>query len=101
MMSNGYARNALGPAELRLASEAFEAALVEVSESELHPYLIRKSLARHVMQSILDGERDTTRLREGALASLRSLGSRETVQEDSGPPSSSNENVYPLHFAKA
>ncbi len=101
MMSIGFARNALGPAELRLASEVFEAALLEVSESELHPYLIRKSLARHVMQSIFAGERDATRLREGALASLRDLGSRETVQENSGPPSSSNENVHSLHLAKA
>ena len=101
MMSNGFARNALGPAELRLASEAFEAALAEVSDSDLHPYMIRKGLAQHVMRSILAGERDTTRLRDGALASLRSLGSGETVQDHSGPPNSSNENVHPLHFAKA
>ena len=98
MTSNEFAQNTLGPAELRLAGEAFEAALVEVSESELHPYAIRKSLAQHVMQSIFAGERDAMRLREGALASLRRLESLENVRV---PPNSSNENNRPRYVAKA
>lgn len=98
MTSNGHAQNTLGPADLRLAGEAFEAALVEASESELHPYTIRKSLAQHVMQSILAGERDVMRICEGALASLRRLESVENVRV---LPSSSNENNRPPFVAKA
>jgi len=101
MTVNGFARNTLGPAELRLASEAFEKALAEVGESELHPYVIRKSLAQHVMRNIFAGERDPARLSEGALANLRSLEAKEVVQEFRIPPTSSNENIRRLFLAKA
>lgn len=101
MTSNGFARNTLGPSELRLASKAFEAALAEVGESELHPYTIRKSLAQHVMSNIFAGERDATRLSEGALSNLRSLEAKEVVQEVRFPPHSSNENIRALFLAKA
>jgi hypothetical protein len=101
MTSNGFARGTLGPAELRLAGQAFEAALAEVGESELHPYAIRKCLAQHVMQRIFAGERDATRLREGALESLRGLEAKEVARNAPVPPNSSNENIRPLCRAKA
>lgn len=101
MASNGFARNTLGPAELRLAGEAFAAALADVGESELHPYAIRQNLSRHVMQSIFAGERDAVRLREGALASLRELEAMQFATDDSVPPPSSNENNRPRYSATA
>jgi hypothetical protein len=106
MKSDGFARNILGPDDLRLASEAFEAALAEVGESELHPYEIRKNLAQHVMQKIFAGERDREALREGALTALR------TVEEQFGAgnhgaedfhvaPTSSNRNIRRLFLSEA
>lgn len=95
MKSDAYARSILGPEELRLAGEAFEAALAEVGESDLHPYEIRKSLAQHIMQKIFAGEHDAQQLREGALARTRALEASVKT------PLSSNENIRPLYFAKA
>ncbi len=101
MSSNGFARNILGPAELQLAGDVFAAALADVGESELHPYVIRQNLSRHVMQSIFAGERDAARLRNGALASLRKLEVMEGAEGRRLPQSSSNENIRALYFAKA
>jgi hypothetical protein len=106
MKSNGFARNTLGPEDLRLASEAFDAALAEVGESELHPYEIRKNLAQQVMQKIFAGERDRETLRKGALTALR------TVEEQYGAgnhgaaefqvaPTSSNRNIRRLFLSEA
>lgn len=100
MKSDRYARNILGPEELRLAGEAFEAALAEVGESDLHPYEIRKSLAQHIMQKIFAGERDAQQLHDGALARMRALEAQENMQAVRVTPISSNENIRPLIFAK-
>ncbi len=86
---------------MRLAGEVFSAALTDVGESELHPYVIRQNLSRHVMQSIFAGERDAVRLREGALESLRKLEMMEGAKDSRVPQDSSNENIRPLYFAKA
>jgi hypothetical protein len=101
MQHHGYARNILGPEDLRLASDVFEAALGEVGESDLHPYTIRKNLAQTVMQQVFAGERDPHRLHDQALDNLRRL---EGMQARKGTPiisSASNENVHELFAAKA
>lgn len=101
MTPHGYARNILGPEDLRLASDVFEAALANVGESDLHPYAIRKTLAQTVMQQIFAGQRDRSKLQDEALSSLRQY---ERTQENKTArflPRSSNENVHPLFAAKA
>lgn len=63
----------LGPDHLRLAAEAFEAALLSVQEvaCDFPPYRARQLLARYVMEGALRGERDPVRLRQHALERLR------------------------------
>jgi len=101
MTPHGYARNILGPEDLRLASDVFEAALSEVGESDLHPYAIRKSLAQTVMQQVFAGERDPHRLHDHALDNLRRLERVQDRKATSIISSSSNENVHQLFAAKA
>jgi hypothetical protein len=62
----------LDPDDLRLAADAFEAALQSLPEQarELRPYTARHLLARYIIERALDGERDPARLMEGALNSL-------------------------------
>ena len=62
----------LGPDDLRLASDAFEAALCSVNETttDIHPYTVRQVLARFIINEALRGQRDLQRLRDGALAYL-------------------------------
>jgi hypothetical protein len=57
---------------LRIAADAFEAALQSFPEQarELRPYTARQLLARYIIERALDGERDPTRLKEGALSDL-------------------------------
>jgi len=61
---------ALGPDDLRLAADAFEAALHSLDESacDTSPHATRRILARYVIERALSGERDLSRLRDGALA---------------------------------
>jgi hypothetical protein len=73
--------NVLGPDDLRLASQAFEAALFCLDEATtpIHPYTARHMLARYIIQHALRGQRDLHRLRDGALAYLsQSWGSTFT-----------------------
>lgn len=62
----------LGPRELRIAIDAFEAALARVNESASHitAYSARKNLAFVIIENALAGERDPIRLREDALRVL-------------------------------
>jgi hypothetical protein len=74
-MSNVYdlSSQALGPDDLRLAADAFEAALHSLDESTCNgpPHAARRLLARYVIERTLSGERDVTVLRDGALSWLR------------------------------
>ena len=100
MTPHGNVRNILGPEDLRLAGEVFEAALADVGESDLHPYAIRKTLAQSIMRQIFEGERDRKRLHYGALNGLRSLERGQDGRTKRFVPRSSNENVT-LFAAKA
>jgi hypothetical protein len=87
MNKNTFSRNALGPEDLRLAGRAFETALSEVGDSDLHPYTIRKTLAQHVMGDILAGERDLDQIALNAITALRELEARDgqaSTQANSG-----------------
>jgi hypothetical protein len=63
----------LGPDGLRLAAEAFDAALHSMGEGvcDFSGHRVRRLLARHVMEQALRGYRDPTLLRAGALDSLK------------------------------
>jgi hypothetical protein len=65
---------ALGPEDLRLAADAFEAALQSLDEStcDTSPHTARRLLARYVIERALSGERELNALREGALAYVQS-----------------------------
>ena len=60
---------ALGPEDLRLAADAFEAALYALDETtdDIDPYMARQAIARSIMESVLRGERDPDQLTELAL----------------------------------
>jgi hypothetical protein len=57
------------PADLRLVAEAYDKALSSLPAEayELQPYEARRSIAIHVIDAALGGERDPVRLRERAL----------------------------------
>jgi hypothetical protein len=63
-------REVLGPNDLRLAADAFEAALQTINESTCTrpAHVTRRLLARYVMERALSGERQVSALRDGALA---------------------------------
>ena len=65
----------LGPDDLRLAADAFEAALLSIHEStcETAAHTIRRRLAEYVIEQALTGERDFDALRDGALGYVRSI----------------------------
>ena len=64
----------LTPTELRIAVDAFEAALAQVDESASHitAYSARQNLAFIIIETALAGERDVIRLRDKALQVLGS-----------------------------
>jgi len=65
----------LGPADLRAAAAAFQAALQSLDDSAdgVNAHVIRQLLARFIMESALRGERDPIRLCAGALDHLKAL----------------------------
>jgi hypothetical protein len=63
-------REYLDPADLRIAADAFEAALAALGPVD-DPQAVRHSLARYIIERIFDGQRDSDRLRDGGLAHLR------------------------------
>ena len=64
----------LQPDDLRMAADAFEAALGQLDESlPLDPFTSRRMLARYVIEHMFDGERDPERLCREALKHLRSM----------------------------
>jgi hypothetical protein len=62
----------LSPTEVRVAVNAFEAALAQVDESASHitAYSARQNLAFVIIESALAGERDVIRLRDKGLRVL-------------------------------
>ena len=62
----------LTPTEVRVAVDAFEAALAQVDESASHitAYSARQNLAFVIIENALAGERDVRRLRDRALQVL-------------------------------
>jgi hypothetical protein len=71
-----FPAQALGPEDLRLAAEAFEAALRRLDEStcETSPHTIRRLMAQYVIEHALNGERELKALRDGALAYVAAIG---------------------------
>jgi len=69
----------LGPNDLRLAANAFEAALQSLDESacEVAPHAARQLLARYIIENALSGRRDPNQLCEGALLYLKLAASKQ------------------------
>ena len=63
------ALDSLGPAELAIASDAYQAAIALVGVDG-YQEAVREALAHHIMDSVLSGARDVDQLRDGALRSL-------------------------------
>lgn len=63
----------LGPDGLRIAAQAFEAALYEIGEDTrgLPPHRARRMVARCVVRQALRGHRDPSRLRDHAVAVVK------------------------------
>ena len=75
----------LCPNGLRMAADAYDAALTSISENiEVEPYSARRLLARYIIYRALAGDRDADRMREGALEYLR--GARATEGSRGGRP---------------
>lgn len=73
------ANEALDPATISILVSAFESALqsLDALDSEhLDPYSTRQTLAKHIMELALAGERNAERLCASALDHLRSRVSR-------------------------
>ena len=70
----------LGPDDLRLAADAFEAALLSIHEStcETPAHTTRRLLAHYVIEHALTGERDFEALRDGALSYVKSITVEQT-----------------------
>ena len=68
----------LVPDGLRIAGQAYEAALHAVSEElwRFPPHRIRRVVARCVIRAALKGHRDPQRLRDRAIALLKRLARR-------------------------
>jgi hypothetical protein len=75
MTTNQFGPEVLGPDDLHLASDAFEAALrsVDQATTDVHPYTVRQVLARYIIHQAMRGQRDWDHLREGALAYLAQI----------------------------
>jgi hypothetical protein len=69
----------LGPDDLRLAADAFEAALQSLNESvcAVAPHAARQLLAHYIIEKALSGQCDPRQLREGALAHLKLAASKQ------------------------
>jgi hypothetical protein len=67
-----FPRPILGPDALRIAADAFEAALQSFHEGvcEIEPHKARQLLARHIIVEAQRGQRDPQRLRDAALKHL-------------------------------
>jgi len=66
-------RLSLGPDELHIATDAFDAALGAVAGSmaTMAPARVRDILAKYIAERALMGERDAKTLRDGAVDCLR------------------------------
>jgi hypothetical protein len=75
----------LGPDDLRVAAEAFEAALNNLNEGfgAIDAYSARQSLARFIMDRTLRGERDRLRLTKAALKDLQTRDSERSARRPS------------------
>ena len=69
----------LGPDDLRVAADVFEAALQSLDESacEVAPHAARQLLARYIIENALSGRRDPNQLCEGALLYLKLAASKQ------------------------
>ena len=85
--------HSLGPGDLRIAAEAFEAAVRELDRIAMavEPHSARRALAQLIMESALCGERDPVRLARAALDDLRA----RTVETPTGPIGSTVEKRAP------
>jgi hypothetical protein len=65
-------RAVLGPDDLRVVAQAFEDALQKLPEAafDLKPFTARQLVARYVIERALAGEREFSRLRDGALQAI-------------------------------
>ena len=82
--NRGSLFNSLGPAEVRIAVDAFEAALSRVSEAATHitAFSARQNIASVIVESALAGERDVSRLTQKA---LQVLGISTDARKPAGP----------------
>ena len=68
----------LGPADLIVATEAYEAALKLIGAAR-DIEGVRETLADHVMRIVLKGERDAVVVREAAISALTGMQDRRMI----------------------
>lgn len=86
-MIDSHENRDLGPAELKIAVDAFDAALARTGEfvDDRHPRLVRAAVAAGVLQAMFAGERDVARLSDAGCDSVQRLESRSgTSSKQSG-----------------
>jgi len=68
--------DALGPDDLRMAANAYDAALRSLDEDNCpqNPHTARLLIGRYIIERALAGERDPVKLAEGALSCLDLMG---------------------------
>jgi len=78
-----HPRPSLGPHELHIASEAFDAALQAVVGplAAMPPERVRDILAKYISERALMGERDAETLRDGALECLSLMAQASGLEE--------------------
>jgi hypothetical protein len=79
--------NTIGPDDLRMAADAFEAALRALDERicPQNPYAARRIIGRYIIERALAGERDPVKLREGAVMCLEILGTARLASDLTEP----------------
>jgi hypothetical protein len=86
-------RNTLAPDDLRMAADAFDAALRALDEISCpyEPHTARQIIARYIIERALNGERDPAKLGAGALMCLDIIGSAGYAARGAkrAPPTSS------------
>jgi hypothetical protein len=71
-------QDVLAPEDIRVAASAFESALNSL-DGAAQAESTRETVARYIMERTLQGERDPNRLRDGALAYLRTPDPTKSV----------------------
>jgi hypothetical protein len=84
--------DSLGPDDLRMAADAFDAALRALDEDTCphNPHAARLIIGRYIIQRALAGERDPVKLAEGALTCLELMATAGLAQRKQPSPATTH-----------